>query len=111
MAFAIVATDMKADIHPTYFTDAKIVCACGNVIMAGSTVQEIHVELCSNCHPFYTGKQKLIDTARRVEKFQEKAVAKAAKGEVLGKKAKTAKRAAQKVAKKSQKSPTKLNEA
>ncbi|MEO5928129.1 MAG: 50S ribosomal protein L31 [Patescibacteria group bacterium] len=103
---------MKADIHPTYFPAAKIVCACGNVIMAGSTVEEIHVELCSSCHPFYTGKQKLIDTARRVEKFQEKAVAKAAKGETaLGKKAKTAKRAAQKVAKKAQKNPTKLNEA
>lgn len=102
---------MKAEIHPTYFPDAKIVCACGNVIMAGSTVEEIHVELCSKCHPFYTGKQKLIDTARRVEKFTERATAKSSKeGTTLGKKAKAVKRAAQKVAKKAQKSPTKLSE-
>jgi len=102
---------MKAEIHPTYFPDAKIVCACGNVIMAGSTVEEIHVELCSKCHPFYTGKQKLIDTARRVEKFTERAASKTAKaGTTLGKKAKAVKRAAQKVAKKAQKSPTKLSE-
>lgn len=102
---------MKAEIHPTYFPDAKIVCACGNVIMAGSTVEEIHVELCSKCHPFYTGKQKLIDTARRVEKFTERATAKTSKeGTTMGKKAKAVKRAAQKVAKKAQKSPTKLSE-
>ncbi|MFA5935923.1 MAG: 50S ribosomal protein L31 [Patescibacteria group bacterium] len=102
---------MKADIHPTYFPDAKLVCACGNVVTAGSTVEEIHVELCSACHPFYTGKQKLIDTARRVEKFEEKAAAKAGKAGVLGKKAKAVKRTAQKVAKKSQKKPTQLHEA
>lgn len=63
---------MKADIHPTYFPDAKIICACGNVITAGSTVSEIHVELCSKCHPFYTGKQKLVDSAGRVERFLRK---------------------------------------
>lgn len=102
---------MKAAIHPTYFPEAKLVCACGNVITAGSTVDEIHIELCSNCHPFYTGKQKLIDTARRVEKFQEKSAAKAAKTTVLGKKAKAVKRATQKAAKKAQKQPTQLNEA
>ncbi len=102
---------MKADIHPTYFPNAKIVCACGNVVTAGSTVEEIHVELCSNCHPFYTGKQKLIDTARRVEKFQEKTAAKATKAGVLGKKAKAVKRTAQKAAKKAQKQPTQLHEA
>lgn len=101
---------MKQDIHPTYFPDAKVVCACGNVIPTGSTVQEIHVELCAKCHPFYTGKQKLVDTARRVEKFQEKSAAKATKSSVLGKKAKTVKRAAHKVAKKAQKKPTHLNE-
>ncbi len=71
----ILATTMKAAIHPTYFTDAKLICACGNVVTAGSTMQEIHIELCSKCHPFYTGKQKLLDTARRVEKFQEKSSA------------------------------------
>jgi len=109
--FCYRSRTMKADIHPTYFPKAKIVCACGNVVMAGSTVEEIHVELCSACHPFYTGKQKLIDTARRVEKFQEKAAAKSSKASVLGKKAKTVKRAAQKVAKKAQKKPTHLHEA
>ncbi len=102
---------MKAAIHPTYFPAAKIKCACGNVIEAGSTVEDIHVELCSKCHPFYTGKQKLVDTARRVEKFQEKNAAKASKAGVLGKKAKTVKRATQKAAKKAQKKPTSLNEA
>lgn len=95
---------MKAAIHPTYFPQAKLICACGNVITTGSTVEEIHIELCSTCHPFYTGKQKLVDTARRVEKFQEKSAAKAAKSiGVLGKKAKAEKRAAQKVAKKAKK--------
>jgi large subunit ribosomal protein L31 len=62
---------MKKDIHPEYF-DARIVCACGNVIETRSTVPEIHVEICSNCHPFFTGKQKLVDTAGRVEKFRAK---------------------------------------
>lgn len=90
---------MKADIHPTYNPAAKIVCACGNTVTTGSTVDEIHVELCSGCHPFYTGKQKLIDTARRVEKYQEKTAAKAGKASVLGKKAKAEKRATQKAAK------------
>ncbi|MEK7655862.1 MAG: 50S ribosomal protein L31 [Patescibacteria group bacterium] len=101
---------MKTGIHPTYHPTAKITCACGNVIVAGSTMPEIAIELCSSCHPFFTGKQKLIDSARRVEKFQEKTAAKAAKSHVLGKKAKTEKRALQKEAKKAQKKPTKLNE-
>lgn len=90
---------MKADLHPTYHPNATIVCACGNQFQTGSTVNDIHIELCSACHPFYTGKQKLIDTSRRIEKFQEKA-AKQASGTVTGKKAKTAKRTAQKDAKK-----------
>lgn len=63
---------MKQDIHPQYNTDTKVTCACGNVFTTGSTMKEIRVELCSQCHPFYTGKQKFVDTARRVEKFQEK---------------------------------------
>jgi large subunit ribosomal protein L31 len=62
---------MKSGIHPRY-TNAKIVCVCGNVIETRSTQPEIHVEICSNCHPFYTGKQKLLDTAGRVEKFRRK---------------------------------------
>jgi len=63
---------MKKDLHPTYFAAAKVVCACGNSFTTGSTLQELHVEICSACHPFYTGKQKLVDTAGRVEKFQKR---------------------------------------
>jgi large subunit ribosomal protein L31 len=62
---------MKENIHPIYQA-AKIVCACGNIIQTRSTRPEIHVELCSSCHPFYTGKQKLVDTAGRVERFRKK---------------------------------------
>ncbi len=62
---------MKSSIHPNYKA-ATVTCACGNVIETRSTVQKIHVEICSNCHPFYTGKQKLMDTAGRVEKFRKK---------------------------------------
>ena len=63
---------MKAKIHPQYFENLQIICACGNIILAGSTKKELHTELCSACHPFYTGKQKLIDTAGRVDKYLEK---------------------------------------
>ncbi|MBI2463869.1 50S ribosomal protein L31 [Candidatus Peregrinibacteria bacterium] len=63
---------MKKNIHPTYHDDVKILCACGNVIIAGSTHKELRTEICSACHPFYTGKQKLIDTAGRVDKFRAK---------------------------------------
>ncbi|MBI5254278.1 50S ribosomal protein L31 [Candidatus Falkowbacteria bacterium] len=63
---------MKKDIHPKYYTNAKITCACGNVLMVGSTQEDIKVDLCSKCHPFYTGKQKIVDSARRVEKFTER---------------------------------------
>lgn len=63
---------MKAAIHPTYHAGAKMSCACGMEFVAGSTQEAIRVELCSNCHPFYTGQQKFVDTARRVEKFKEK---------------------------------------
>lgn len=64
---------MKSNIHPTYYTDAKIVCACGNTLVTGSTKKEIHIDTCSACHPFYTGKQKLIDTAGKLEKFKQRA--------------------------------------
>lgn len=60
---------MKAKIHPKYYKDLKITCSCGNVIIAGSTKENVHTEICSACHPFYTGQQKLIDTAGRVDKF------------------------------------------
>ena len=62
---------MKAGIHPNY-TDTKIKCACGNVIETGSTKEDITVEICSKCHPFFTGKQKLVDTGGRVEKFRKR---------------------------------------
>ena len=62
---------MKQGIHPQY-QNATIVCACGNRIATRSTEKEIHVEICSVCHPFYTGKQRLVDTAGRVERFKRK---------------------------------------
>ena len=62
---------MKREIHPDYI-DSRITCACGSIIETRSTVAEIHVEICSSCHPFFTGKQKLVDTAGRVEKFRAK---------------------------------------
>jgi len=96
---------MKKDIHPKYYPDAKVICACGNQFSVGSTVPEIHVEICSLCHPFYTGKQKLVDTSRRVEKFQERL---AKKTEIAatrkGKKAKKEKAAIRK------KTPRKIKE-
>jgi large subunit ribosomal protein L31 len=62
---------MKEKIHPPYF-QTQIQCACGSVIEAGSTQKDIRVEICSKCHPFFTGKQKLVDSAGRVERFQRK---------------------------------------
>ena len=62
---------MKEGIHPRY-EKATIVCACGNVVETRSTKENIHVEICSACHPFFTGKQKLVDTAGRVERFNRK---------------------------------------
>jgi len=63
---------MKKKIHPKWYPKAKIICACGNVIETGSTVPEMHVEICSACHPLYTGKHKLVDVAGRVDKFKAK---------------------------------------
>ncbi len=63
---------MKADIHPQYFPKAIMKCACGHTWTGGATVPEIDVEICSNCHPFYTGKSKLIDTRGRIEKFTKR---------------------------------------
>ncbi|WP_458861727.1 50S ribosomal protein L31 [Acidaminobacterium chupaoyuni] len=62
---------MKEGIHPNY-KRTQIKCACGNVIETGSTKENIHVEICSNCHPFFTGKQKLVDTGGRVDRFKKK---------------------------------------
>lgn len=61
---------MKTSIHPTYHSEMTISCACGNTIVTGSTKKEMKTELCSACHPFFTGKQRLVDTAGRVEKFR-----------------------------------------
>ncbi len=62
---------MKKNIHPEYF-EATVHCACGSEFKAGSTVKKIQVEICSKCHPFFTGKQKLVDSAGRVERFKKK---------------------------------------
>ena len=80
---------MKKEIHPQYHSDAVIACACGNKIKTGSTVKSTHVEICSACHPFFTGNKKIIDTAGRVEKFkarQAKAAPKTVKAKITKKK-------------------------
>ncbi len=69
----LLSVGMKNDIHPKYNADAKINCACGNSLKAGSVKEKIDVEICSACHPFFTGKEKMIDTAGRVEKFKNRA--------------------------------------
>ena len=63
---------MKKGIHPEYYPDAVVRCACGNVIRVGATKPEIRVEVCSKCHPFYTGEAKFVDTEGRIEKFMKK---------------------------------------
>ena len=74
---------MKTEIHPQYYTDAKVTCSCGNKFTVGSTQKEIKVEICSACHPFFTGNEKVIDAAGRVERFKaRKAAAKAPKAKV-----------------------------
>ncbi|RMD59028.1 50S ribosomal protein L31 [Candidatus Parcubacteria bacterium] len=83
---------MKKDIHPPYHSEVKASCACGHTFITGSTLPEIKTELCSQCHPFYTGKQKLVDTAQRVEKFEarikaQKEVSKTRKGRTAKRKA------------------------
>jgi large subunit ribosomal protein L31 len=63
---------MKKDIHPKYHKDGLIHCSCGKTFKIGSTQEDMHVEICSSCHPFYTGQDKIIDTAGRVEKFKKR---------------------------------------
>lgn len=63
---------MKKEIHPQYYPEAKVKCACGNQFTVGATVPEIKVEICSNCHPFYTGKGKMVDAKGRVERFKKR---------------------------------------
>ncbi len=63
---------MKPKIHPKYFPSARVICACGNAWTTGSTVAEIKVDICSACHPFYTGEQRIIDTAGQVDRFMKR---------------------------------------
>lgn len=63
---------MKAAIHPQYFDDCQVTCACGNKFTTGSTLEKIDVEVCSKCHPFFTGQHKFVDIKGRIDKFKEK---------------------------------------
>ena len=63
---------MKPDIHPTYYPTATVICSCGNTWLTGSTVPEIRTDVCSACHPFYTGEQRIVDTAGQVERFMKR---------------------------------------
>jgi large subunit ribosomal protein L31 len=63
---------MKPKIHPEYYPDAKVVCACGNTFTVGSTRKMLKIELCSKCHPFFTGEQRVVDTMGRVERFKRR---------------------------------------
>lgn len=91
---------MKNDIHPTYHPSATISCACGTTYTIGSTKESINIELCSQCHPFYTGKQKIVDTARRVEKFEARVQQKSGALDYKAKAEKKLARAAKKAEKK-----------
>jgi large subunit ribosomal protein L31 len=66
---------MKKDIHPKYSEKSEVTCACGAVFPVGSTMEAIKVEICSQCHPFYTGNEKVLDTAGRVDRFKKRAAA------------------------------------
>lgn len=79
---------MKSAIHPQWYNDAKVVCACGNTFTVGATKPEIRVEICFKCHPFYTGEMKFVDTLGRVEKFKQKQKDAAAKAGLLAEKKK-----------------------
>ena len=63
---------MKEKIHPKYYDQSKVICACGNTFVTGSTKPELKIELCSKCHPFFTGKRKIVDTAGQVERFKRR---------------------------------------
>ncbi|HXF44173.1 MAG TPA: 50S ribosomal protein L31 [Candidatus Paceibacterota bacterium] len=76
---------MKKDIHPQYYPKAQVICACGNKFTVGATSEKLEVEICSKCHPFYTGAKTFIDTTGRVERFR----ARSAKATTAGKKAAT----------------------
>ena len=79
---------MKKDIHPKYNLNTKAVCVCGAVFEVGSTIPDIKIEICSQCHPFYTGNEKIMDTAGRVERFNKRRLAHKATAEGAASKAK-----------------------
>lgn len=74
---------MKQSIHPQWYPDAKVTCACGNTFVVGATKPELRVEICYKCHPFFTGEMKFVDTMGRVERFQAKQKSAAANASVL----------------------------
>lgn len=77
---------MKKDTHPKWYPKAKVTCSCGNTFTLGATLPEIRTELCSACHPFFTGQEKLVDTEKRVEKFEQKITRARAAAKVRAKK-------------------------
>ena len=79
---------MKKAIHPTWYPEAKVTCACGNTFVVGATKPELRVEICYKCHPFFTGEMKFVDTMGRVERFQQKQKAAASQATVLAAKKK-----------------------
>lgn len=79
---------MKANIHPTYHSDAQVVCACGNTFTMGSTKTAVRIDICHKCHPFYTGEMKFVDTLGRVERFQKRQEAAAKIAPILAEKKK-----------------------
>lgn len=92
---------MKSAIHPKYYPDCQVTCACGNKFTTGSTLEKIEVEVCSKCHPFFTGQQKFVDVKGRIDKFNQKvaagqayAAAKKAKVTAKGKTKKSTKKSA-----------------
>ena len=87
---------MKKDTHPTYYPNATITCSCGNSFTVGATKEKINVEICSACHPFFTGTEKIVDTAGRVEKFKTRR-AQAAPEKKVAQKAKVEKRKIERV--------------
>lgn len=74
-AFLILHFPMKLSIHPQFYTAVTVTCACGNSFVTGSTAAVLHTEVCSHCHPFYTGKQKLLDAAGSIDKFKKRSAA------------------------------------
>ncbi len=85
---------MKSDIHPKWYPNATVTCACGNTFTVGATKNTIHVDICANCHPFFTGEMKFIDSMGRVERFQSKQKQMASTGPYVSKKKKQAQKRA-----------------